>query len=310
MKLSLWLYFGSIAATFGFAIGTLVFLAWAVFSRRGEPRNRRLRFALSSAALFVASIFSVFAMIQLALLPSTMRVIRADFQVPYAWCSAILSAVVPIVLYASAVVLIWALHQTAASRKRALITSLVAVLLALPTYAAAYSLIYHVQVPRFERYVMIEGRDWQTHVGDPAPDVSITMLDGSTKRLSDFRGKLVLLNFFATWCGPCCRELPHLDELWNGLKDNDDIVMLVISREEAAEVATQFLNEHGFTFPVALDPDAVAFSQFAKEGIPRTYLIGRDGEILFQTLGFADVPVYQRELATLRKLIQTELARQ
>ena len=170
-------------------------------------------------------------------------------------------------------------------------------------------LIYHVQVPAFDRYLLIDSRDWKTHVGDPAPDISVVMLDGSKKRLSDFRGKLVLLNFFATWCGPCNDEFPHLQELWNDLKANDRFTMLVVSREETKDTVAAFIATRGFTFPVALDPSAAAFSQFAKESIPRTYLIGRDGTILFQTLGFADdMPLYQRELATLRRRIDKELA--
>ncbi len=85
--------------------------------------------------------------------------------------------------------------------------------------------------------------------------------------------------------------------------------MLVVSRDETEDTVAEFISKHRFTFPVALDPSAVAFSQFAKESIPRTYLIGRDGTILFQTLGFSDdMPLYQRELATLRQTIDKELA--
>ena len=264
---------------------------------------------MSSAALLVASILSAVAMFHFVLLPSTMQVVRPDFQAPYEWCSTVLSAAVPIILYSSAVLLIRAISQTLGTRKLAVLIPLGCLLLALPIFAAGYMLIYHVQVPAFERYSMIESRDWKTHIGDPAPDISVVMLDGSMKRLSDFRGKLVVLNFFATWCGPCSYELPHLEELWNVLKENDRVTMLVVSREETKDTVVAFISKHGFKFPVALDPSAAAFSQFAEESIPRTYLIGPDGTILFQTLGFSDdMPLYNRELAILRRTIDRELA--
>ena len=80
------------------------------------------------------------------------------------------------------------------------------------------------------------------------------------------------MNFFATWCGPCNYELPHLQELWSDLKTNSSFSMLVVSRDETKETVSKFVSNHGFTFPVALDPGAAAFGEFAKEGIPRTYL--------------------------------------
>lgn len=172
--------------------------------------------------------------------------------------------------------------------------------------AADYLLIYRIQVPDFQRYVMIGSREWQTKIGDESPDIAVVMLDGSQKKLSEFRGKVVLLNFFATWCGPCNNELPHLQELWTNLKANDGFTMLVVSRDETQDIVTKFISEHHFTFPVAIDPNAAGFKKFAKESIPRTYLLSRDGKILFQTLGYGDLDVYKGEFADLRRTIDNE----
>ena len=132
MPFTLLLYLGSEIAAIGFAIGTLLFLAWALIGWRGDPRRRRLRFALSSAALLVASVVSGVAMLHLVLLPSMMKVKTPDFHAPYESCSKVLSAAVPIIPYVSAVLLIRAINQTLGTRKRALLISLGCLLLTLP----------------------------------------------------------------------------------------------------------------------------------------------------------------------------------
>jgi peroxiredoxin len=143
-------------------------------------------------------------------------------------------------------------------------------------------------------------------VGDSAPDVSLTRLDRTDVRLSELRGKVVCLNFFATWCGPCRGELPHLQEMWEELHDNEDFTMLIVSREESQETVTSFKSEQRFTFPMACDPDRSAFNQFATEGIPRTYLISRDGTILYQSTGYFE-GLYEQELARLKHLVDQQL---
>ena len=238
----------------GLAIGALVFTIWSLISRRGERRRRRFRLAFSSAVLLVASVLASVAMFHFVLIPGTMQLIRPDFYVRYKWCSEVLSAAVVILLYASAIFLIRAIHRMPGTRQRALWMSLGCLLLTLPVCVSNYLLIYRVQTREFERYVMIESRDWQTHIGDPSPDISVEMLDGSNRRLSEFRGKVVLLNFFATWCGPCHAELPHLQELWQSLKADDRIVVLVVSREETKETVAAFVTSQGFTFQSSSRP--------------------------------------------------------
>jgi peroxiredoxin len=143
-----------------------------------------------------------------------------------------------------------------------------------------------------------------TQLGKPAPDFTVSDTDGTRFRSADCRGKVVLLNFFATWCGPCQKELPHLQAIWEEFKNDSDFRMLVIGREESEEHVKGFKTDRAFTFPTASDPHRSIYSKFASQAIPRTYLISRDGTILFQTTGF-----YEKEIARLKALLHKELAR-
>jgi peroxiredoxin len=124
--------------------------------------------------------------------------------------------------------------------------------------------------------------------GETAPSFAIQTADGQQFLLDKLRGKIVLLNFFATWCGPCLQELPHIQEIWERNQHRDDFVLLVVGREETTESVMAFRQEHGYSFPIACDPERTVFGLFAKQFIPRTYLIGPDGKIIFATTGFDD----------------------
>jgi peroxiredoxin len=123
-------------------------------------------------------------------------------------------------------------------------------------------------------------------VGDQAPSFELVDADGTNFSLDGSRDKVVLLNFFATWCGPCLKELPRMQKIWDRHGKNDHFSMLVIGREESLQAVTEFRTKNGYTFPIAPDPNRDVFSQFAKDSIPRIFLISPDGEILYATLGY------------------------
>jgi len=127
-------------------------------------------------------------------------------------------------------------------------------------------------------------------VGEMAPDFRVEMLDGSSFKLSDAKGKIVLLNFWTTWCGPCMQEFNEIPEkIVKRFEGKADFVFIPVSREEARETVQEKmiqLKESGIDFPVALDPDRKVYDLYAKIFIPRNYLIGRDGKVIQATIGY------------------------
>lgn len=128
-------------------------------------------------------------------------------------------------------------------------------------------------------------------VGDVAPDFTLPMIDGSTFTLSEQRGKVVMLQFTAGWCGVCRKEMPHIEsDIWQPNKDNKDFVLVGIDREEALEDIIPFIQEVGTTYPIAMDTNANVFAQYAlrESGITRNVLIDRDGRIVMLTRLFKE----------------------
>ena len=128
-------------------------------------------------------------------------------------------------------------------------------------------------------------------VGDVAPDFTLPMTDGSSFTLSEQRGKVVMLQFTAGWCGVCRKEMPHIEsDIWQPNKDNKDFVLVGIDREEELEDILPFIQEVGTTYPIAMDVNADVFAQYAlrESGITRNVLIDRDGRIVMLTRLFKE----------------------
>ena len=139
-------------------------------------------------------------------------------------------------------------------------------------------------------------------VGQNAPSFEVQMFDGSTVKLADLKGKVVLLNFWATWCPPCRAELATVEkELIEKFK-GQDFVFLPVSRGEKKEVVAAFREKMGYTFPMGLDTDSRVYKEYASQYIPRNFLIDKNGKIAKISIGYTP-----EEFAELVKEIEEQL---
>lgn len=132
----------------------------------------------------------------------------------------------------------------------------------------------------------IDDRGYIVKTGDTAPDFTIKLTNGKTVKLSEFRGKLVMLQFTASWCGVCRKEMPFIErDIWQKHKDNPEFMLMAIDREEPLERVDSFANAIPITYPIGLDPKADIFAKYANReaGITRNVIIDKTGEIVFMT---------------------------
>jgi peroxiredoxin len=138
--------------------------------------------------------------------------------------------------------------------------------------------------------------------GQKAPNFEVQMFDGSTVKLSDLKGKVVLLNFWATWCPPCRAELARVEKDIIEKFKGEPFVFIPVSRGEKKETVAAFREKMGYTFPMGLDTDGRVYAEYAQTYIPRNFLIDKNGVVVKASVGYDEA-----EFAELIKLIEREI---
>jgi len=119
----------------------------------------------------------------------------------------------------------------------------------------------------------------------PAPDFTLTALDGSKVKLSDLKGQVVMLNFWASWCGPCRQEMPLLNDIYASYK-KAGFVLLGINVDEIVDDAKGFMNKTPVNFPVLLDSDGKVAGLYKNQAMPSSYFIDRKGNLVHLHQGY------------------------
>jgi thiol-disulfide isomerase/thioredoxin len=125
-------------------------------------------------------------------------------------------------------------------------------------------------------------------VGSCAPDFQLLDLEGKAASLSDNRGKPTLINFWATWCGPCQNELPHFEKAYQSHRNQINFMMVNATMTEPDQKAVQqYVKQKGYTFPVYLDTDetSISFDRYHIPGIPVTIAVDRQGRVIRKMIG-------------------------
>jgi len=128
-------------------------------------------------------------------------------------------------------------------------------------------------------------------IGQQIPDFSMTTTNGKTVRTTDLKGKVVMLQFTASWCGVCRKEMPHIEaDIWKKYKDNPNFALFGIDLDEPVEKVREFAKQIPVTYPLALDPKGEIFYQFAEKGagVTRNVIVDKSGKIVFMTRLYKD----------------------
>ncbi len=130
-----------------------------------------------------------------------------------------------------------------------------------------------------------EQRPGLVAVGSPAPDFTLENMQGEKVSLSQLRGKVIIVNFWATWCPPCKAEMPSMETLYQTFKE-DDLVLLAINVEkDGRKAVTRFLQESPYSFPILLDSEAQVQNLYGVFQFPESFIIDRNGIVVKKVIG-------------------------
>ncbi|MCO6025785.1 TlpA family protein disulfide reductase [Prevotella cerevisiae] len=152
--------------------------------------------------------------------------------------------------------------------------------------SGSFILNAHARGASVKQAVHADSTGYIVYDGDQAPDFTVKLTNGKRVKLSDLKGKVVLLQFTASWCSVCRREMPHLEkDIWQKHKNDPNFVFIGIDRDEPLAKVVSFAKQTGITYPLGLDPGAAIYSKYALKdsGITRNVLIDRTGKIVKRT---------------------------
>ncbi len=152
-----------------------------------------------------------------------------------------------------------------------------------------------------------ETRGYLVKVGEMVPQFDLKLLDGSTIPISSLKGKVVMLQFTASWCSVCIKEMPFIErDIWLKLKENDNFALFGIDLKESKEKVEEFAKRIPVTYPITLDEEGAIFYTFCSKGagVTRNIIIDREGKIIFLTRLFDE-----KEFAQMVEVINQELKR-
>ena len=136
-----------------------------------------------------------------------------------------------------------------------------------------------------------------------AYDFTLSKLDGDTLDFEDLKGKVVFINFWATWCAPCVAEMPSINSLYKIYEDNSEVVFVMINVENKEEKVRKFIKKKEFSFPIYLPNASQIPRVYESKGIPTTFVIDKDGYIAYKKVGMAnyDADSFVKFIARLTK---------